>query len=458
MRKSILLMITSAAFLFAACDSKEENFLPVNPNLELTTQELDNTVVTISRTAYHNKLQGFWLGQSIANWTGLITEMDKIGNVGKIKTGDFYTREDWAKPDQPSIWSEGIPSDLSPTIDFIFAAEDSIWGSDDDTDIEYIYQELLLENRVSLLSPEQIRDGWLKHIKSEEENFLWVSNQKAFDLMQEGYLPPATSDPANNEHYAMIDAQLTTEIFGFFAPSDVDKAIEMAYLPIRTTASAEAAEIAEFYVRIYNKFTQLDSNGAIKDKVHLAADAARIQMDDSLYPAKMYDFVRTLYESGISWERARDNVYARYQIEQADGYDITSQNLYCNGCFAAGINFAASLVSLFYGEGDYIETVKIAALCGWDSDNPAATWGGLLGFHLGKDGLEDSFNRKFSNQFNIHRTRQGFSNNGIDNFYNMALKGLWIIDRVVQEELGGNVDSNGDFWYIPKSFDYETTK
>ncbi|MGB5384953.1 MAG: hypothetical protein WBN19_13935, partial [Lutimonas sp.] len=102
-----------------------------------------STDIVLSRLEYTNKLEGFWLGQCIANWTGLITEMDKIGNIGEIKTGDFYTREDWAKPDQPSIWAEGIPSNLSPTIDFIYAASDSIWGADDDTDIEYIYQQLL---------------------------------------------------------------------------------------------------------------------------------------------------------------------------------------------------------------------------------------------------------------------------------------------------------------------------
>ena len=53
----------------------------------------------ISRLDYLNKLYGFWLGQCIANWTGLITEMDKIGNIGNIKTGKFYTREDWGKAD-----------------------------------------------------------------------------------------------------------------------------------------------------------------------------------------------------------------------------------------------------------------------------------------------------------------------------------------------------------------------
>ena len=46
--------------------------------------------------------------------------------------------------------------------------------------------------------------------------------------MKEGYLPPETSDPNLNEHYEMIDAQLTTEIFGLFAPGRPDIALEMA--------------------------------------------------------------------------------------------------------------------------------------------------------------------------------------------------------------------------------------
>ena len=123
-----------------------------------------DSVLVLSRSEYKERLYGFWLGQCIANWTGLVTEMDKIGNIGDIKTGDFYTMEDWGKPDQPNIWSKD-PSDLSSTIDFVFAGETDIWGSDDDTDIEYMYQYLHYVNNTSILSEEQIRDGWIKHIK-----------------------------------------------------------------------------------------------------------------------------------------------------------------------------------------------------------------------------------------------------------------------------------------------------
>lgn len=404
--------------------------------------------VTLSRHEYAQKLYGFWLGKSIANWTGLVTEMDKVGAIGPLKTGPFYTRNDWGKADQPSIWGQGIPSNLSDTIDFVFADENEMWGADDDTDIEYMYQYLLAEHRTTVLTAEQIRNGWLHHIYSQKdespfgldpeglaENYLWVSNQQAYNLMEErGMLPPETGSPEFNPHYDMIDAQLTTEIFGLFAPGRPDIARKLAHLPIRTTASEEAAAIAEFYVVIYSLAALADSERSVKDNLMWMAEAARAGLVEDEYPAKMYDFVKGQYLQGTPWETTRDMLYQRYQVDQMDGYTVSSRNLYCNGCFAAGINFAASLVSLFYGEGDLPETIKIGSLAGWDSDNPTATWGGLLGFMLGKEGVEHAFNRTFSNRFNIHRTRRNFPNNGVDTFDNMADVGVTITARVLLEE------------------------
>ncbi len=419
----------------------------IDPHLSYADYTPKPSDRVVSRLEYREKLYGFWLGQCIANWTGLVTEMDKIGNIGEVRTGPFYTRDDWGGPDQPSIWADE-PSNLSPTLDFVFEEEGSVWGADDDTDIEYMYQHLLYTNRVSVLSGAQIRDGWLTHMRAEEENYLWVSNQKAFDLMKEGVIPPTTSHPDQNPEYEMIDAQLTTEIFGLLAPARPDIALQMAYLPIRTTAREDAAWIAEFYVAMHALASHVDETKALKTNIHWMADEARKVLPDDSYSAKMYDFVKGRYQAQVPWEQARDDVYQRYQVEQEDGYDITSRELYCNGCFAAGINFAASIVSLLYGEGNIVETIKIGALAGWDSDNPTATWGGLLGFMLGKEGVERAFDRSFADRFHIHRTRQNFPS-GIDTFRNMARIGVLIVDRVVQDEMQGGVDLQKDLWYIP---------
>lgn len=45
----------------------------------------------------------------------------------------------------------------------------------------------------------------MKHIKGEEKNYLWVSNQKAMDLMKSGLIPPAKVDPKHNPEYKGID-------------------------------------------------------------------------------------------------------------------------------------------------------------------------------------------------------------------------------------------------------------
>ena len=402
----------------------------------------------INRTSYLEQLEGFWLGTSIANWTGLVTEMDKIGNTNNISTLPFYTREDWGQMDKPAIWDGENISQISNTIDFVLRTPGELWGADDDTDIEYMYQHLILKNKQPKLNPKQIRDGWLEHISSIEENYLWVSNQKALDLMNEGYLPPDTGDPRLNEHYQMIDAQLTTEIFGLFAPGNPELARDLASLPIQTVARNKAEDIAQFYVTMFS-LASLNPEKSIHDRIDSISSLARDYLPDDEYPARMYDYIRSLYEINIPWEATRDSIYKAYQIEQRHGYDITSTNLYCNGCFAAGINFAASLVSLFYGEGDLLETIKIGSLVGWDSDNPTATWGGLIGFMMGANAIEEAFGTELSNEFHIHRTRQNFPNNGIDTFENMAKNGLKIVDSVILNEMNGSIDHTKNNWIIP---------
>ncbi len=109
-----------------------------------------------------------------------------------------------------------------------------------------------------------------------------------------------------------------------------------------------------------------DTKKSNKDSILWMAEVAKKQLPKDLYASKMYDFVKSRYLKNIPWEQTRDEVYQRYQVEQKDGYDMTSKNWYCNGCFASGINFASSLISLFYGEGNIVETIKIGTLAGWD--------------------------------------------------------------------------------------------
>ncbi|MEY2919809.1 MAG: hypothetical protein RL261_1114 [Pseudomonadota bacterium] len=382
------------------------------------------------------QLEGFWLGLSLANWTGLITEMDRV-------EPPFYTDADWGTRDHKNIWGLYVPH--SRTIDFYSLARGQPWGADDDSDMEYLYLHLMNESASPLLSAEAIRDGWIRHIYSnadapippggkERENFLWVSNERALDLMLQGKLPPATSDPAVNPDCTMIDAQLTTEVFGLLAPGRPDVAWRLAELPIRTTACAEAVDIARFYVTMHALAATVDAAQPLGPQLQALAHAARANLPEDGYPAKMFDFVWNQYQANpdkSDWESTRDAIYQRYQRRSHDGYVYRKP-------FDAGINFAASLVSLFYGNADFRRTVQIGALAGWDSDNPTATWGGLLGYLLGKDRIEAEFpGRVPSDTYWIQRTRRNFPDYtpgepGEDTFRLMAERMQAVIERVEQ--------------------------
>jgi hypothetical protein len=184
----------------------------------------------------------------------------------------------------------------------------------------------------------------------------------------------------------------------------------------------------------------------LDEHLRRAAGEARKGIPEASYAAAMYDFVLRQYQCGARWEEARDTLHRRYQVRHADGYDMSHKP--GNGCFAAGINFGASLISLFYGEGDLKETIRIGTLTGWDSDNPTATWGGLIGFLIGREGVESAFGRTFSERYDIHRTRRGFPR-AVDTFPRMAAQGILIIDRVVTEEMQGRTDLEKDCWHIP---------
>ena len=443
------IMIAALAFSVGTICSFNPVFSQSTNNIEKPGQ------VRLSRNEYSQNLQGFWLGLSIANWTGLMTESDRVDYP-------FYTDADWTENGVPLVTDlYGQDSDI---LSYVFVNEGEAWGSDDDSDFEYMYQHLMYEHETSLLTAEQIRAGWLKHIYSNEdaphypkgsdhrENFLWVSNEKAYYLMKDQALvPPETSEPENNELYMRIDAQLTTEIFGLFAPARPDVALKLSHLPIRVTAYGEAEWISEFYVIMHSLASVVDKSLSMKEQTTWLAEMARKRLPENSYSAKMYDFVKSAYDANLdkdNWEHTRDAVYTRYQIGNGDGYQFESP-------YDGGINFAASLVSLFYGEGDLLKTIRVGSLAGWDSDNPTATWGGLLGFMLGKEGIESAFGQfSLSEAFRITRTRRNFPDRtpdhiGEDTFPLMGERGIQVIDRVVTEQMGGMVDESGDNWLIP---------
>tara|TARA_B100000989_G_scaffold298586_1_gene288600 strand:- start:2544 stop:2954 length:411 start_codon:yes stop_codon:yes gene_type:complete len=136
--------------------------------------------------------------------------------------------------------------------------------------------------------------------------------------MNDGIILHATSVPNLNPNYEMIDAQLTTEIFGFFTPTKTEIAINLAYLPIRTTARENAAWISEFNIIMYSSASTNSEHKTRKEKVKWMAKQARLHSPNNSYSAKIFDFMLEHYNQKTPWEEIRDALHEKYQIHQED--------------------------------------------------------------------------------------------------------------------------------------------
>jgi len=379
----------------------------------------------LDRTEYADHLRAMWLGESIANWTGLNSE-------GRRPRRPFYTDDDWGKAEG----NFGI-------LDFVLQ---NPWGSDDDTDIEYVYLHLMTQHDTNLLTPEQIAEGWKTHIN----DYIWVSNRQARDWMDRGVLPPATGMGVVNSDYLMIDAQLTTEFFGAIAPGMPQEALRLANLPIRTTAAGYAAHAAQFFVVMYSLAPLVDPSQSGRDQVIWLVEQARQYIPDTSKTADIADFVLNEFLNNPdpdNWERTRDAISLRYQ-RAADRNGFVYREWW-----ESSVNFATGLMAMLYGQGDFKRTVQIGVLSGWDSDNGTATMGGLLGLMMGTDALIEQFpGRILSDRYRIYRTRENLPDylpddfDAEDTFTMMAERMIRLVERTIVEG-GGSVE--GDAWMLP---------
>lgn len=244
---------------------------------------------------YESRLRAMWLGQCIANWTGLRTE-------GRRNNPPFYTDADWGQIRDGQL------------IDFVLTQDP--WLADDDTDVEYVYLHLLDLHGSSALSAGQIRDGWVSHVN----RFIWVSNARARVLVGRGALPPATGMLTANPDGLMIDAQLTTEFFGLMHPGMPERALAAADLPIRTTSNGYATHASQFMVVLYSLAPMADPALPMGARLRWMFDEARRWVPSGSKTADIADFVLADYLANLDandWERTRDAVYQRYQLNAA---------------------------------------------------------------------------------------------------------------------------------------------
>lgn len=381
-----------------------------------------------TREAYAERLRGLWLAENVANWTGLLTEFQR-------KRAPFYTDADWGTAQ--GRWE--IEGSAMGRIELNFLDP---WGSDDDTDVEMIYLEAMREAGTAHLTPAQIRDAWRAHIVPDQ--FVWVSNRAARRLFDEPIevLPPSTGLLAANDQALMIDAQLTTELFGALAPGRPAHALGLAELPITTVASGYAVHAAQLHVALYALAPVVRADLAPTEQLGCLVAGARSLLPDESKAAEVVDRVVALHAASTDrddWERARDELARVLQSEdEANGYRYLEW-------YESPVNLATGLLALLFGEGELVRTLRIGTLSGWDSDNGTATMGGLLGLLRGeawvRAELAAAGHPEVSGRYRIARTRVGFPQDE----YTLEEIAALVLPRVEESlrETGGTVSVEG---------------
>lgn len=285
--------------------------------------------------AYLDKVHGSWQAAMVANHSGLPIE---------------------------GIWLDAPgPGD---EIELTLLDE---WSTDDDTHIEWLDLHIL-ETHGLEPSYEQIRDEWVEHLEGD----IWVSTRVARDLMDEGIVPPETSDPARNPDGTWsIDAQLQTELFGLLAPGHPELARERAEFFALVTNRGPAVEASAFYAHVI-------SEAFFEDDVELLLTRARAAEVETSIIAPIFDDVFGWYQDNPDDWRA-----TRALIQQT--YDDDPE------FWASRVNYAATIMALLYGDGDLRATIDIAGLAGWDNDNNMTAAAHILGVIVGFDALPEPF-------------------------------------------------------------------
>lgn len=284
---------------------------------------------------YRDKVHGSWLAAMVANHSGLPIEGMWIDEPGR---GD--------------------------SIDLVLLDE---WSTDDDTHIEWLNLHIMETHGVDP-SYEQIRDEWVDHLDGD----IWVSTRVARDLMDQGVVPPETSDRELNPDGAWsIDAQLQTEVFGLLAPGRPDIARERAEFFALITNRGPAVDASAFYAHVI-------SEAFFENDIETLLINARAGEDADSIVAPIFDDV-------LAWHRDNPDDWRATRELIAQNYDDDPE------FWASRVNYAATIMALLYGDGDLRATLDLAGLAGWDNDNNMTTAAHILGVITGFDDLPEPF-------------------------------------------------------------------
>ena len=345
----------------------------------------------ISAEELENRIRGGMLGQILGNLNGLPHEFKYVHQPGNVEA-----------------YIPSLPSGAR---------------TDDDTDLEWVIATEIERSGQVLLPSARIVELWKTHISRG----IWCANRYARGLMELGFEPPTTGSSSINPWSEFnIAGQFCCESFGLMAPAMPQTAARIGLHYTHTTIDGEPAQATQL-------FTAMIATAFLTDDRQKILNAGRASVDPRSQIAKIVDGVRRLYaEKPDDWRATREAIKQRWQVR---GGSMRDRNGY-------ELNTAATIAALLYGEGDLVETMRLAFNFGWDCDNNAATVATIIGVTKGRRwmngqgwDLKDVYQNTTRDQMPMDETITRFEDRVI------------ACARLVIAEQGGEVNLEGDNKY-----------
>jgi hypothetical protein len=235
--------------------------------------------------------------------------------------------------------------------------------TDDDNDFELTHLYFMdKENALKIPYP-RIVEIW----KANMNTGIWVANKNARDLMDKGFVPPATGDPENNNAASYnLSGQFCVEAYGMIAPGMPQAASDIGIHYAHIAVSGEPVQATQYWVT----FISLNAfhRGPVQEVIKTALKA--IDPASAMYEV-VNDAILVYHDNPGDWKAARKIFYNKWLTE----LKWNSNSTPANGGMV--------ILALLYGNGDFYKTLQYAMALGLDADCNAATAGAVTGVNLG---------------------------------------------------------------------------
>ena len=251
--------------------------------------------------------------------------------------------------------------------------------TDDDNDFEWTHLFFMDKEGEMKIPYPRLVEIW----KANMNTGLWCANQQARKLMDQGFVPPETSNPSRNSFAPYnLAGQFCTESYGMISPGMPQTAADLGVYYARVSVSGEPLQAAQFWPTLISlAAVKSDSLEMLLRDSLRAVDPASAQAEAVNLAIKMF------HDHPTDWKAARQFLHEKWYCPKEKPWDSNARPLKWNDN-STPLNGAMVVLALLYGGGDFYKTGQYAMALGYDADCNAATACAVVGTRIGFSAIE----------------------------------------------------------------------